>query len=428
MWPFKKKLIENPSPSLPAQVEMVVKSLSLPESQPNWSLYAHHNKDWDVQKAIWEGYDASSIVYACVEKRAQLIASVPWKAQTLKGGEWEDAPQHPLQLLINKPNLDQSWYELIYSASQNIDLAGSAFMSEIRAGIKDLPQELWVLPSQYIKIKPGKKRLIDYFEHTQCNEKIQADDMIHLKKPNPNSSVWGMPILMAAAKPTDIDRESGIWQKVSLENRGASDINIKLPDTATKEQADSVREQYNKQQAGPKNARKALMTSADVQMLNQTAVELDFVSSRRAVWTEICAAFGMSLANLGMTEDVNLANADAMNKALWENTIIPQLDLLQPQFNRQLAADYGDDVRMVYDITNVKALQTKITEKLEAAGKLHALGVPMADINKKLELGLEDRPEYAVGYIASGLVPSSFDLDEPEGSPEDENKGAYGKV
>lgn len=428
MWPFKKKLIENPNSNVIDQGFMTLKSLSLPESQPNWALYAHHNKDWDIQKAIWEGYDASTIVYSCVEKRAQLIASVPWKAQVLKGDEWEDAPQHPLQLLINKPNIDQSWYELIYSASQNIDLAGGAFMSEIRAGIQDQPQELWVLPSQYIKIKPGSKRLVDYYEHTQRNEKILADDMVHLKKPNPNSSVWGMPILMAAAKPTDIDREAGIWQKVSLENRGASDVVIKLPDNATQEQADMARKAYEKQQTGSKNARKAFISTAEVKSVNQTAVELDFVASRRAVWTEICAAFGMSLANLGMTEDVNLANADAMNKALWENTIIPQLDLLQPQFNRQLASDYGDGVRMVYDITNVKALQTKVTEKLESAAKLHALGVPFADINKKLELGLEDRPGYAIGYIASGLVPSSFDLDEPVGDPESESKGAYGKV
>lgn len=428
MWPFNKKLVENPYLDIGEQVRMAVKSLTLPESQPNWALYAHHNKDWNIENAILEGYNASAIVYACVEKRAKLIASVPWKVQTKKSDEWEDSPNHPLQLLIDNPNIDQSWYELIYSASQNIDLAGSSFMSETRAGSKNLPQELWVLPSQYIKIKPGSRRLVDYYEHTRRSEKIQSDDMIHLKMPNPNSSVWGMPVLMAGGKPADIDRESGIWQKVSLENRGASDINIKLPDTATQQQVDSVKAQYKKQQEGPKNARKAIVTSADIQQLNQTAVELDFVASRRAVWTEICAVFGMSLANLGMTEDVNLANADAMNKALWENTIIPQLDLLQPQFNRQLASEYGAGVRMVYDTTNVKALQTKITEKLESAAKLHALGVPMVDINKKLELGLDDRKEYAIGYIPTGLVPSSFDLDDPEGDPEGESKSAYGKV
>lgn len=413
MWPFNRKqtLIQAPTPKIADQI----KSISFPQSQPQWRLHAASRSDWDVDTAIQEGFKASTIVYACVEKRAKLLASVPWCASIKRpDGTIEKQPNSALQRLIDKPNPDVSWYELIYNASQSLDLAGHSFISKIRAGLNDEPRELWYLPAKHMKIKAGSLRLVDWYEYNAGTKNtIDADDMVMLKMPNPESAIFGMPVLQAAGRATDVDREAGIWQKVSLQNRGASDINIKLSPDATQEQVNQARDAYEKQQSGPANARKALITNADIQQLGQTAVELDFVASRRSVWTEICAAFGTSLANLGMTEDVNLANADAMNKALWENTIIPQLELLQRQFTHQLAKDFGDEWVLVPDLSNVKALQQAFGAKLEEAVKLWSMGVPFDTINQKLELGFDPIDGGMTGYISSGNIPTSFDFNEP---------------
>jgi HK97 family phage portal protein len=407
---FKRnKLVTVPTPTIDAQL----KSLSFPASQPRWKLNDTGVHNWNVQTAITEGFQASSILYACVEKRAKLIASVPWcAAKKMPDGTIEKVYDSPLQRLIDRPNIDQSWYELMYNASQSLDLAGHTFISKLRAGISDQPKELWILPAKNMKIKPGSIRLVDNYKYMNKHI-ILSTDMVMLKMPNPDSQIFGMPVLMAAGRATDVDREAGIWQKVSLQNRGAADINIKLPPEATQDQVDQAKAAYAEQQSGPTNARKALISNADIQQLGQTAVELDFVASRRTVWTEICAAFGLSLSNLGMTEDVNLANADAMDRALWLNTIIPQLELMQRQLTHQLARDFGDEWVLLYDVTNVKALQQSLTLKLDDAKKLHSLGVPFDLISKKLELGIEEIVGGDVGYIASGLIPVSFNIDEP---------------
>jgi HK97 family phage portal protein len=407
MWPFKSKTL--PVPYQP--VEHQLKSLTLPQANPSWKLYAKMQLDWRPEVAIAEGYNASAIVYACVEKRAKLLASAPWKVQTKSGDDWEDQPNHLLQKLIDSPNPDESWYELMYEVSQSLDLAGNAFISEIKAGIQGRPVELWHLPAQYMRIKPGTERMVDYFEYTDHairGRRIQSVDMIQLKMPNPGDRYFGMPVLMAAGRATDIDRESGIWQKTSLENRGSSDVNIKLPPEATQEQVDQVKQAYKDQQSGAKNARKAMVTNAEIQQLGQTAVEMDFVNSRRAIWTEICAVFGMSLANLGMTENVNLANAEAMDKALWMNTVIPQLDLIKRQLNHQLASEFGADVRLVYDLSNVEALQDGLDKKLSNAKSAFDMGVPFNEINQKYELGFDDIEGGDVGYLAAGLMPVGF--------------------
>lgn len=431
MWPFNKK--HDPLAPIPIP-EFSLKSMTLPESMPRWKLYATKQRDWSIDNAINEGYDESTIVYACVEKRAKLIASVPWcvkkKGKDEEGNDtWLRDDASPLNDLLKRPNPDQSLYELMYSVSQYLDLAGSSFVTKVKAGVTaNLPRQLWVIPSQYIKIKPGEVRLIDYYEHTikRGDNKILSPDMIHFRMPNPSSPYWGQPVLKAAAKATDVDREAGEHQKVSLQNRSLSDISVELPAGATSEQAQKTRDALHERNSGPANARKPIVSSGKVTVLGQTAVEMDFVASRRATWTEICAVFGMSLANLGMTEAVNLANADAMNKALWENTIIPQLELIKRQLNHQLAGDFGSDIKIDYDLSNVEALQEKRSDKLDAMGKLFAVGVPFNEINERLELGFKEREGGDVSYIPSGLIPANYDLGLDDGSNEEDGQGAYG--
>ncbi len=405
MWPFTKKTISAPTVPVANQLAMSIKSLSLPEASPNWQLFSKRNPDWRPEVAIEEGYNASSIVYAAVEKRAKLIASVPWKVY--RNGEPVQGA-HPLKTLTTSPNPDQSWYELIYEASQSLDLAGNAFISEIRGGIRNEPIALWLLPAEYMRIKPGRTRMVEYFEYDEqgTKQRIMPEDMVQLKMPNPNNRWFGMPILMAAGRATDIDRESGNWQKVSLQNRGVLDLHVEVPEGTTPEQVQAAKDRFKERQSGPNNAREPLFTSGKITQMGQTAVELDFVQSRKAIWTEIAAVFGVSLSALGFTEDVNLANADAMAKQLWHATVIPQLELIQRQLNNQLATDFGPDITLEYDLSNITALQENFTEKLANAERLMRMGFTRNEINKRLELGFEDDASGNVRYEPAGMLPT----------------------
>lgn len=418
MWPFKTKQLTNPY----GGIDMQLKSLSLPQAQPRWKLFAHKQHDWRPEVGTQEGYNQSAIVYAMIEKRAKLIASVPWKAMRKNGKEWKEVPNSPLQKLVNRPNPDQSFYELMYEASQQLDLSGNGYLSKIKAGSQGFPRHLWLLPSENMAIKPGNgERLIDYFEYQDAGIKtrIMPEDMAQLKMPNPSNRYFGMPVLKAGGRAADIDRESGIWQKCSLENRGAAEYHLKVPEGTTQEQIDAAKKSLHNRNQGPKNARKPLVTSGEIQQLGMTAVELDFVESRKAVWTELAAIFGVPLATLGMTEAVNLANAESMERQLWVNTIIPQLELIQRQLNHQLASDFGDDYKLVYDTSNVKALQTSEDDKLNRAQALFNMGVPFNDINQRLELGYDDIKGGDIGYIGASLIPVGFEVDDD--TPEDDD-------
>ena len=160
---FKKKTMQQPVYSVAQQLD--VKSYTLPEMVPRWTLTPKRHENWRTDVAINEGYNASAIVYAAVEKRAKLLASVPWRAERLRGDEWEHDANSPLQQLIDEPNPDSSWYELIYMASQSLDLSGNAYISEVRGGASGGPFQLWHLPPQWIRITPGRESLIETYEY-----------------------------------------------------------------------------------------------------------------------------------------------------------------------------------------------------------------------------------------------------------------------
>lgn len=423
MWPFSKKTIQAPALPLASQIKIALKSLSLPQASPNWRLYAKHQEGWCVETAIKEGYNASAVVYAAIEKRSKLIAQVPWKAcRRLSDGTIEHVPNSPLQMLIDNPNPDQSWYEIIYGIEQSVCLAGNAFISEIRAGARGLPTQLWILPAQYMKIKPGREKLVDYFEYSETNGriKIMAEDMIQLRMPNPNDRYFGMPILLAGGRAADVDRESADWQKWSLQNRMAPEFQIELPEGTTPEQANAVRDALAERQQSPANARKPIVMNGKVHQLGQTAKEMDFVESRKQTWQELSMVFGVPLAALGLTEAVNLANASEMDKQIYQHTITPQLELYKRQLTKQLAKDFGPEWVLDYDLSGIESMQENLEIKLTNAERLYRLGVPLDKINKMLELGIDefDGWDLSVNSIANAAMQSS----EPEPDTTDEMK------
>lgn len=393
MWPFSKK-VQQKLPDELSQVAMAVKSFTLPEVQPRWNLFAKKDKLWDVDTAILEGYNASAAVYRCIEMRATLVSSVPWYAARKKSDGTIERLEinHPLNQLINRPNPDTSWLEVMHEWSQSLDIAGNAYSTIIRGGVGGKPTALWNIPARGMRIKPGSTELIDSYEYQYGAQKktAKANEVVHLRQPNPNDPIFGMPTLMAAGRATDIDRESGNWQKASLQNRSAGSLHIEVPEGTQFEDVERIQQSVQEKYSGPSNADKPFVTSGKITNLDRTAQEMDFVNSRKAIWAEICAVFGLSMSNLGFTESVNLANAEAMERSLWKNTIIPRLELMKRQLNAQLAYDFGADICFEYDISGVDALQENYTELLANARALYDMGFEMKAINARLNLGFDE--------------------------------------
>ena len=389
-----------------------VKSVTLPELLLTYSRTAPVFQKWDTETAVEQGLKASAIFYACVNRRAQSVAQIPWKAyRKQRDGTLVAAPDSPLQRLIDKPNPDFAWSEMMEFMTQHIDLAGNSYWSIIRAGNQSQQVEVWPLLPQGVKIKAGQQRLIDFYRYQRAGvtRDIQSQDMVHVKTVNANDFLFGMPTIQAAGRAVDVDREASMWQLNSMHNRGISDYAIIIDPDTTAEQIDRLKELHKEKQAGAQNARQPFLTTRDIKILNQTAVELDFVNSRNKVWAEICSAMGVPQPMVGLLEDATLANIETARRIFWIDTIIPLLRMIRSQLNVQLAAQFGPEWVVDYDTSDVEALREDYSKKLEEAKSLFAMGVPFNTINEKLGLGLEPIQGGDIGYLSAGLLPTDFD-------------------
>jgi HK97 family phage portal protein len=395
----------------PAPFEL--KSVSLPELMMTFSKTAPTFQKWNTEVAIEEGMKASAIFYACLNRRAQSIAQVPWKAyRKQRDGTLVAAPDSPLQRLIDQPNPDFAFAEMMELMSQNIDLAGNSYWTLIRAGNANQPMEMWPVLPQGVKIQAGKTRLIDLYryQYNGVTRDIQPEDMIHVKTVNPNDFLFGIPTIQAAGRAIDIDRESSTWQLGSMQNRGISDYAIIIDPDTTPEQMARLRELHKEKQSGSANARAPFFTTRDIKTLNQSATELDFVASRAKIWEEICSAMGVPPVMVGIMDNATLANIETARKIFWIDTMIPVLRMIRSQLNAQLASQFGPEWCLEYDTSDVEALREDYSKKLDEAAKLFALGVPFNKIDELLGLGVGMIEGGDVGYLQSSLLPTNLDL------------------
>jgi HK97 family phage portal protein len=389
----------------------VTKSVTLPELLMTMSRTAPQFQKWDTEVAIEQGLKASAIFYACVNRRAQSVGQIPWVAKKKqRDGTMVEAPESPLQKLIDNPNPDFAWAEMTELLSQHIDLAGNSYWSIIRAGNANQPVELWPVLPQGIKIQAGKTRLVDFYRYQYggITRDIQSEEMVHVKTVNPNDFLYGIPTIQAAGRAVDVDREASQWQLNSMHNRGISDYAIVIDPETTAEQMSRLRELHKEKQASSNNARAPFFTTRDIKTLNQSAVELDFVNSRLKVWEEICSAMGVPPVMVGIMENATLANIETARKIFWADTITPLLRMIRSQLNAQLASQFGPEWYIDYDLGGVEALREDYSKKLDEAKKLFDMGVPFNTISELLKLGVEPIEGGDIGYLQGGLLPAGF--------------------
>ncbi len=375
---------------------------------PNWTKYSSVN-------AINRGYKRSTWVYDCVRLRANNIAGVPFKTEVLRGDQWEEDGGNELYSVLTKPNRNFDLSMMLRQAVYSLDLTGDAYFSLIRDG-RGMIREIWPLVPDEMKIKPGRSSMVEKYEYRRgsISRTFEPEEILHLKYANPADIYYGLSVLEAAARAVDIDEEAERWQKTSLQNMGVPPFALTLEGDITQDQYDQAKANI-KDQTGPDHAREPwVLANAKVQQIAQSATDLDFIEGRKMTREEICSAFAVPPPLVGIYENATLANIETARKILWLEGLIPVLDEIVGQMNLQLTDGYGDNIRIVYDISGVDALQENYGEKITNAKGLWSMGIPLTEINRKLELGLDlDNVAGAdVGYLPSGLLPADFELSE----------------
>ena len=405
MWPFRKKIVEK---------SIEEKSVSLPDTTAQWMVGQPFFKDWSTETAIREGYKVSSWVFACITKIMDSASSVPFVVQQKINDEtWENRPDHPLQMLLDAPNPWMDWQTMFELGTAHLYLGGNNLLTKVRATPNGPVLELGILPPDKVEAIAGSKELVRMYKFQRGGSlgaiNILPEDMIHIKFPDPSNFVWGISPLQAGSRIVDTDVQAVNWNKVSLQNMNVPTGLISFKDKLSNDQWQAARTELQERNESNDDHRQIMIMGADATFkeMSRNAVEMDFNQGRKMTREEICAIFQVPPVVVGIYENSSLNNVREAREIFWVDTMIPYLTGYVGALNFSLTPEFGDDLRIALNLSQVQALAAIFSRKVDDAKKIWDMGVPFNVINQEMNLGYPEIEGGNTGWVAANLNPAA---------------------
>lgn len=371
--------------------------------------------DWSVAAAVKDGYAATVWTYRAVKIIRDAATTAPFIVRDTRTGE--TLPNHKALRVLNNPNVQMSRKSVFSLIVAWMQLSGVAYLIKT---VDSGRLQLWpASPDRIAAIAaPDQSGIVTgYASRTGANRGkkiLEATEVLAFLLSNPANPIEGIGPLQAAAKVVDADTEQINWNYSAMRNRGVLDGFISFKDELDETQITAIEERLREKYSGSDNARKmgVFGQQATYTRIGLNAAEMDFIESRKQGRDEQLAAFGVPSQLANAQEAATYNNFEVAETMLWQNTIVPLLDTLSDAItfdfrNSGFAGDaaLSDDEEVAADYSGIKALQRAYTARTEAAERLHRIGVPVSQLNKVLDLRLEEFENWDKPFAG---VPQSF--------------------
>ena len=402
-----------------------------------FGIGAGNSRNYNYQELADEGYLKNAIVYRCVNEISKGAGAVRFH---VKSGD-ETLEMHPLIDLLNRPNPQQSYAEFFTALYGYLLLAGNNYILKVGSNVQ--PTELHLLRPDRINIVGGKNVIPQKYEYT-VNGTVQAvyevdqdngfSDVKHSKLWSPLDDYYGLSPLSAAA--VEVDQHNlASRHNINLLNNGArpsgavifkpkdqQGYNVNL----TEAQRQQVLTDLNNRFSGTHNAGRPLLLEGDFDWreMGLSPKDMDFINLKHMSSTDIALCFGVPSQLVGVPDSQTYSNVAEARLALYEETIIPHLRLVESDINEWLAPMY-DDVEFKYDIDSIPALAERKRKTYENVVSAVNAGIMTRNEAREI-IGLSPVNGGDDLYISANLFPiGSEPSAEPEEPVTDESLGLY---
>lgn len=353
---------------------------------PSWygassDYYRWQIPDLSVYSAQVDTYRTRAWVRSSVSITAQQAATVPLMVKILQGEDRKDVENHPFELLLNRPNPDQSRFEFLRAAFSFWRLSGSGYLWLNRSSASQPPTEMWTIPSNRIKPVPdGKLSLRGYlYEPGGTARKIPLEswEVMHLKDFNPINPYVGLSPVEAVGPSIIGDRAMAEYNAQWFDDDNAKISGIlgfsdPIEDGEWKRLQAQVKADYG-------GTRRALMMlrglgKGDVKWIEtgMSQKDMEFIQGREFNMKEIYNIFAPGLYAM-LHESANVANARSNEAIFMSKTIWPMLVAMAEKFTNDILPSYGDNLICEFKDIRVRDRQMDLAEQ-EQAGKVQTVG------------------------------------------------------
>jgi len=337
-----------------------------------------------------EGFRSNVVVHRCVRLVAQSAAAVPWLLYEGSGARRRELERHGLLDLLERPNPTQGGASLFESLYAYLLIAGNAYLEAV-GGDGQAPRELWALRPDRMIVQAGPRGLPNAYRYSLDGRSVEfpvdpvsgRSAVLHVKCFHPLDDWYGMSPLEAAALAIDQHNAAGKWNAALLQN-GARPAGALVyapapdaPGLLTDTQRDQLKREIEEQFSGAGNAGRPLVLEGGLEWREMalSPKDMDWRAAKDMAAREIAQAFHVPPQLLGIEGSLTFANFEQARLSLYEDAVLPLLDLIKDELNRWLAPRFGAALSLDYDADQISALMPRRREKWQAIRRADFLTV-----------------------------------------------------
>jgi HK97 family phage portal protein len=312
-------------------------------------------------------------VYACMNVIADEIAKIQLKLYQKKKDGVEEIFEHPVLDLLNKANNFTTKNDLFWLTTNFLEATGEAPWFVLKEG--NVPTQIFLIRPDKLSVKAGTgDEFIDGYSYRNDEGKdidIEADELIFIKYPNPTNPFRGQGTLQAASTIYDIEQYSETYNKNFFFNGASAGMVFKTEQKLTKDLRERLRKQIDQTHKGVSKAHKFMILEAglDAKPLQASQRDMEFFNQLNWTRDKILGIFRVPRTALGITDDVNRANAEATDYVFSKRTIKPKMQRLVEQLNEFLLPMFPDGENLML------GFEDPVPEDLEAKLKVYDNGI-----------------------------------------------------
>ena len=331
--------------------------------------------NWDIE-GLGNG-QSNSAVTACLQ-----VLGVAFSEATLgvctqdEHGEKLTIPNHPLSLLMRRPNPYMSGDVVQQYIINAMHISGAAYLLKQYNNAGQLVALYPLMPSN-ITPKGTKEELITHYVYEMEDGKVKIDnkDIVHFKMGlDPDDHKTGFSPLKTVLREIYGDESAGQMATALLSNMGVPSILISPKDEygLTKDEAEQISKTYQNKVGGMNKGKPLILSgSMNIEKLSFSPKDLDIGALRQVPEERVSAVLGVPaiLAGLGAgLKHATYSNARELREFFTESKLIPLWKMVAEELTQQiLLPDYESSqvAYAEYDFSLVRALQTDHNELFE---------------------------------------------------------------
>lgn len=303
---------------------------------------------------VTTAYSASVWAYRCIIMRAQTIAGIPVRVYDEATGK--PIQRHPLNYIFGDRQSD-----LLMRTECALLIWGKNYYQITRAVLGDARGLRWLNPGAVFPVETPKG--IETFTYTPqrggYGRDFTPDEIVYMHTFDPNDDLGGISPLQVALLSVGVDKEISTFAKSFFGNGARIDGILTVPG-ANDEQIDNIEAKWKAVFRGVSNFFKTLIFgAADVKYTPISYAPEDLAMETLSAETRrgICAAFGVPPILAGAWEASNFATAREQRQSFYTETILPELDFLEDEINKQFVSRFYPGVCIAFDISEINALR-----------------------------------------------------------------------